>query len=388
MAEVQKPYRVYRGGRVKGKVPIHPPRDGTRPDRDAPRPPKLPRKRWGWPRRIGVLLSLLILLAIGWAIAGYFSLRSGAEQANKRLPRSAYPALAKQDGLLLSHPTTILLLGTDHANTDQRVTAHRSDSIMLVHTDPSRHRLAYLSIPRDLRVVVPGYGAEKINSAMQLGGPALAIRTIRGATYGRLPVNHVVVVDFAQFRDLIDSIGGVDVDVPAPILSNPFDCPYTQERCATWKGWRFAKGKQHMDGRRATIYSRIRVNQLNPAESDFTRAERQQQVMQATLRKLVSFGTFIRLPFRGDDMMKPLATDLSAGQFAQLGWAKFRAGTTLRCRLGGTSEYSGGQAVITPDTDNISVVLQVLGRAAPQLPRPGGGPYAGGCAVGDQQLTR
>ena len=88
-----------------------------------------------------------------------------------------------------------------------------------------------------------------------------------------------MVVNFAEFKDLIDKIGGIDVVVSGPILSK-FDCPYgTEARCARWPGWRFAKGKQHLNGRRALIYSRVRKNALNPAESDITRGERNQQVL-------------------------------------------------------------------------------------------------------------
>ena len=66
---------------------------------------------------------------------------------------------------MLSNPSTILLLGRDHENTDQRASLNHSDSIMVLRTDPSRHRLVYLSIPRDLRVPIPGHGEDRINSA-------------------------------------------------------------------------------------------------------------------------------------------------------------------------------------------------------------------------------
>src|SRR5437764_609725 len=83
---------------------------------------------------------------------------------------------------------------------------------------------------------------------------ALAIEEFTG-----LDVNHVIVVNFGDFKDLIDALGGVDVNVPKPIRSNRFDCPYpTQARCQKWQGWRFPKGMQHMGGERALIYSRIR----------------------------------------------------------------------------------------------------------------------------------
>ena len=139
-----------------------------------------------------------------------------------------------------------------------------------------------------------------------------------------------MIVDFRSFKSLIDNIGGVDVNVPAPILSNKFDCPYKASRCARWPGYRFHKGMQHMNGQRALVYSRIRENQLNPADSDITRGLRQQAVMRAVMAKLLGFGTVVKLPFNGDSLLQPLTTDLSAWQFVQLGWVIKRAGPDER----------------------------------------------------------
>jgi len=321
-----------------------------------------------------------------WGIAGYLSFRSGVDKANARLDQSVLPVLSKQNGLMLSNPTTMLLLGRDHENTDRRASLNHSDSIMVLRTDPSRHRLVYLSIPRDLRVPIPGHGEDRINSAFQLGGAALTVRTIESLT--GLQINHVMIVDFRSFKSLIDNIGGVDINVPAPILSNKFDCPYKASRCASWHGYRFNKGMQHMNGQRALIYSRIRENQLNPADSDITRGLRQQAVMRAVMAKLLGFGTVVSLPFNGDSLLKPLTTDLSAWQFVQLGWVLKRAGqkNALHCRLGGTATSIGGASVIVGDEQNISVVQMVTGRSAPQPPQPGSGQYGPGCVVGNRQF--
>ena len=107
-----------------------------------------------------------------------------------------------------------------------------------------------------------------MNAANQVGGPALTIATVRALT--GLPIHHVVVFDFDGFRELIDALGGVELNVPKRILSNKFDCPYKSARCDTWEGWRFEKG-QHMDGRRALVYARIRSNQNDPSDNDLTR---------------------------------------------------------------------------------------------------------------------
>lgn len=385
MPRGDKPYRVYRGGRTRGKVPAlpRPTREPRRDGRDSGGRAKPARKqrrqrRFGWGPRVALLLLLLVVALVAWAVTSYLAFRNGVEEANARVDARTLAALAPQDGLLLSEPTTILLLGTDHANRADRTTARRSDSMMLVRTDPQRGRVAYLSIPRDLHVTVPGLGETKINAAYQAGGAALAVRSVRGFT--GLPVNHVAVVDFGSFEELIDAVGGIEVDVPAPIVSKRFDCPYaTAVRCRQWPGWRFGKGTQHMGGRRALVYSRIRVNQLDAAETDITRGERQQQVLDAIAHKLTRPGTLARLPLIGDELLRPLASDLSAWQFIQLGWRKFRSGRTLQCRLGGDAVTIGGESFLSSSEDNRSVISMFLGTSAPQPPRPGSGPYGPGC---------
>jgi len=376
MAAGDKPYRLYRGGRVKGKVPLASrARPAAKPaDERGARPPR--RRRIVLWSALG--LAALVVLALVWGVLGYRSFADGVEQANDRLPRGANAALARHDGSLLSDPATILVIGTDGGKAPGRGDAKRSDSLLLLRTDPGTHRLAYLSIPRDLRVEVPGYGTAKINSANQFGGPALTIRTVRELT--GLPVHHVVVVDFDGFRELIDALGGIEVNVPKPILSNRFDCPYKPARCRAWEGWRFAKGTQHLDGRRALVYSRIRTNRLDPSETDITRGSRQQAVAEAVGDEIASLGTFLRLPFAGDSLAAPLATDLSAWELAQLGWVRFRADSSksLHCRLGGEPATIGGESVIIGSEGNVDVISMFLRRSAPLAP-PKGASYAPGC---------
>jgi LCP family protein required for cell wall assembly len=321
-------------------------------------------------------LAGLLVLFVVWAVAGWFSVSSGVADANKRLTPDAKTALTPQSGLLLSHSTTILMLGTDNAPIANRAGDMHSDSIMLVRTDPSHHRLYFLSIPRDLQVAIPGHGTQKINAAFQLGGAELAIKTIHDFT--SLDVNHVIVVNFADFRSMIDAVGGIDVNVPKPIRSNSFDCPYTAAKCAKWQGWRFAKGTQHMNGQRALVYSRIRENMLDASETDITRGARQQAVIDAVTSKLASFGTFLRLPFSGASLVKPLTTDLSAGQIVQLGWVKFRASSSssVHCRLGGDL---GGGGTGSPSEDNPATLAMFLGKSAPQPPTDA---FAPGCVTG------
>jgi LCP family protein required for cell wall assembly len=381
-ASGEKPYRVYRGGRQKGKVPL-PGRDERKPDRGDGKV-RRPRKAWTWRRWTLLVLLALVVLFVIWAVAGYLSVSSGVSDANNRLAPGTTAALTNPNGLILDSPTNILLLGTDHSTIQPgRSTDEHSDSMMLVRTDPSRHRITYLSIPRDLGVTINGV-YQKINGAMQLGGPKLAVQTVDQLLGSQLPVNHVAVVDFSSFKKLIDAVGGIDVNVPENILSNRFDCPYsTATRCQQWQGWRFHKGVQHMDGHTALIYSRIRENRLDPSWTDFKRSQNQQAVMQATLAKLASPTRFFSLPFDGSSLLAPISTDLSTWDFIQLAWVKFRAGDTVHCRLGGSAT---GNGYITGTEENIQVVQEVLGASAPQPPAPGTGLFGPGCVVGKQSF--
>jgi polyisoprenyl-teichoic acid--peptidoglycan teichoic acid transferase len=389
VASKDKPYRVYRGGRAKGPVRHEPSKDRSRrrgdgkdpQGRSAPSKPRRRGRRW---LRIGLVVVLLtILLVIVWAVLGYLAFRSGVQEANDRLDPRSERVLAPQDGSLLSNPSTTLVLGTDEG--EGREGPFRSDAILLVRTDPDEHRIALLSIPRDLRVEIPNRGVDKVNAAYAYGGSTLAINTVQTLVGDGLPINHVVVMNFADFKDVIDVLGGVTIDVNKRILSNPFSCPFaTKARCDRFKGYRFKRGEQEMNGRRALIYARIRQNQLDPADNDIARGQRQRQVLSATADEITSFGTFLRLPFIGDDLVAPLATDLSANELIQLGWVKRRIPESewINCQLGGSISNIDGQFFILGGEENRSVIGMVTGETAPQPPPPGAGPLGPGCRVG------
>src|SRR4029453_5975928 len=156
----EKPYRLYRGGRTKGRVPTvgrpekAPPREragrdgrsryrgpGPKPTAPGPRP-----IRWG--RELTIALVLIVLFFIVWAALGYLVFRSGVKDANKRLPAAAKRALTPDKGSLFSNSTGVLMLGTDHSLAASRTGDRHSDSITILRTDPAHRRLYYLSIPR------------------------------------------------------------------------------------------------------------------------------------------------------------------------------------------------------------------------------------------------
>ena len=388
MPSKDKPYKVYRGGRVKG--PVKPPRadraeaqDGDGYGRAHEKPKRKGPRRW---RRIVLLFLLgLIVLALVWALLGYLAVRRGVSEANDRLPDRARNALSPSEGSILTNPTNTLVLGADVGGRKDRQGPGRSDSMMLIRTDPDLHRhLLRRHAARPATSPSPGTERTRSTRPISFGGPALAIDTVENLT--GLPVNHVVIVDFESFREVVDAVGGIDVQNPKPILSaSKFDCPLKgAEACAKWKGWSFRKGEIHLDGRRALVYSRIRQNKLDPSESDVTRAERQQRVVQGVADEVVGLSGFLRMPLIGDDIVKPLATDLSTGELLQLGWVRRRAADdkTLRCRLGGDATSIGGAFVLRSSEDNRRVMESIVDPDAAPQPPPRGQPFAPGCYTG------
>lgn len=183
----------------------------------------------------------------------------------------------------------ILLLGSDSRDPDNKANPGewRTDTLILVHI-PSSHDKAYLvSLPRDLYVHVPqsqtnpklGNTKAKINAAFAWGGVPLTVQTVEGYTGVR--IDHVVLIDFAGFKEVVDALGGIDMYIEQDIKS--IHPPHRQ----------FKKGDMHLDGAAALDYVRQRYQF---AEGDFARMRHQQQFMRAVLDKAVSAGTLANLP--------------------------------------------------------------------------------------------
>ncbi len=183
-----------------------------------------------------------------------------------------------------TEPLLMLLIGVDQ----QTEFESRSDTMILVWVDPVKKQAAMLPLPRDLKVIVPGFGIHKINAAYAIGeaqdveggGPALTVQTIE-ANFG-LTINHFAQVNFDGFVSVVDILGGITLDVPYPIKDNEYpaeDLKYTRVY--------FPAGWQHMDGERTLQYARTRH-----ADNDAQRSIRQQQVLMA-LRQQADIGDLI-----------------------------------------------------------------------------------------------
>jgi LCP family protein required for cell wall assembly len=285
--------------------------------------PQVARKRklFRWWYLLAIPLALAVVLGV-WAYLGYTAFSKAVHHSNRDVGSDVRRALVDPKGGVLGKPTTILVLGSDQRGHQ----AARSDTIMLMRFDPASHALSELSIPRDTLVTVPGHGQTKINEAYFWGGAPLAIKVVR--SYTGVPINHVMMVNFHGFPKLIDSVGGVVVDVPHDITSW-----YSGNRIVHFK-----KGPQLMMGQQALIYARLRH-----VDNDFMRMGRQQQVVQALETKITRPRDLWDLPWTGARFMRGVTTDLRTDQILGLAYLDWRArGHQYKSVVVGTPEMIGG----------------------------------------------
>ena len=178
-------------------------------------------------------------------------------------------------------PVDVLVLGLDARQGEGNQA--RADSLLLVGVNPPGLQVSLLSIPRDLRLDVPGYGVQPINTANMLGEMAEAgsgsqlVAAALEAPLG-VGVDRTVRLRFEDLAALIDAAGGVTIDVERTIRDEAFPVSDTETTLV-----QFEPGMQWMDGERALQYARTRH-----ADDDYARAGRQQQVMQAFARQLLN----------------------------------------------------------------------------------------------------
>ena len=181
-------------------------------------------------------------------------------------------------------PQTIAILGSD-ARTGGGDTAGdpgRSDTTLLLRLDPDTGQIALMSIPRDLKVDIPGVGTDKFNAAYSYGGPELTLKTIKSVT--GLDINHVVNIDFQGFAEAIDAIGCVFIDVDRHYYHSNVGLPASEQYAEI----DIEAGYQKLCGPDALEYARYRHT-----DTDLARAARQQGLL-AQVRARLSIGEVLK----------------------------------------------------------------------------------------------
>ena len=347
--------------RDRAKLPSRRPRGGGEPP--GPRHPRAPfnlRRVFKW----------LALAALGWILLSFLAFAVSAQIQSFKLSGEASKELSG-DPLLLPSAQTILVLGTDArppGSGDRDVSEEcfeqqsrgekphepcfegefRADTLMLIRAGGGAFRK--LSIPRDAFAEIPGSAPTKINAAFAYGGAALQIKTVE--QFLGIEIDHVAIVDFPGFEDLIDAVGGVEVDVPNKLCADISGGSGGGQGGITL---RLKKGENTLDGRKALAYSRIRkVSECpGPGKSayslgydDLDRERAQQQVINGIKGRLTDPlrlpYNFVKGPIIGWEAPKAFVSDMGFLTMPQLVLAAGIGGSAPAEILCGTEQTECG----------------------------------------------
>src|SRR5579884_1082953 len=309
--------------------PTRPLRPEQRMPGNAGSQPPARKARRGCSRRLRILLYtflVLTLLMCGLFVYAYAYFQNNINQPIQHFIHAVSRSNDEPpvNGVALTdRPWNMLLLGSDN-DSKYNFPALLTQVMMVVHVDPASNSVYMVSIPRDSWVYVPEVGGmHKIDQAFFLGaaphssfddGVRLARLTVE-KDYG-IAIDRYAWVGLDGFASVIDTLGGVDVDVTHPILDDnyPDDTsgkgdPYGLKRLY------IVPGPQHMNGQQALAYVRSRHADL---VGDIGRTERQQEVLTALKKKLNISSVFEHLPELFHDLSGKVYTDLSEGEMLSL----------------------------------------------------------------------
>lgn len=297
-------------------------------------------------RRI-LFLSLLLIIGAGSYI-GYVFYQT-LEAAN-----SSYDDLGREKSKLResavsisNDPVSILLLGVENYSSGGN--GGRSDTLMVATFNPEDQTMKLLSIPRDTRVEIPGEGLDKINHSFSKGGKELTIETVED--FLEIPIDYYATVNFDGFKNIVDIVGGITVDVPFDFEQNSDD-PKAEKL-------QFFKGPMELDGRYALAYARMRLQDPN---NDIGRNERQQQVVKAIIDEIASADTLFKVDQLTDEVGKNVETNMKVSEllgFYQK-YSGFNTNNIETIKLEGVGEYIGGVAYWLPEEESVIEIQNEL----------------------------
>lgn len=245
-------------------------------------------------------------------------------------------------------PLNVLVLGVDE-RPDSEEEGSRTDTIMLVQVLPETGDVKLLSVPRDLLVEIEPGVEDRINTAYAYGGVEQTMSALGG--YTGVPIDYYAVVDFEGFRDVINAMGGVEMDVEDEIPPK----------------YGIQDGLQTLNGAQALFYARYRGTTCG----DLDRIERQQQLVAALRSKALGWDTVRKVPDISRVMYRNVETNLGFDQAVALGRTLIGRGRDARMtstKLKGTSDtLENGNQVLVPDETANEAILQEFFSGVPRV---------------------
>ena len=207
-------------------------------------------------------------------------------------------------------------------------TASRSDVTMLARIDPDKGVVDLISVPRDTMIDIEGHGTQKINAAYAFGGPSQAVNTL--STFAGVPISHYVEVHFEELKDVVNELGGIEVNVPESFYSDT-------------SGISLEAGEQTLNGDEALAFARERHA---TRAGDFSRAQAQRLIIMAIVEKVLAASP-TEIPGTVESLARCVTTDYSVTDLVSL---------ALTFKDNGLTMYSAACPSYTLNQDGISYV--------------------------------
>src|SRR3954454_2173149 len=382
-----KVYRARRGIFSRLRTPDLPSQKRkTSGEKKGPSPGKPPKPRpggWTW-RRVAKWAAIA---AGGWILLSLVAFMVSAGIQSTKLANPVGDVLNGNPFLAVS-PQTILVLGSDVrpsglASKGEATPAHcvkaasrgerppktcnpyRSDTLLLVRAGGTTFRK--LSIPRDTLATIPGHGGQKINSAYAFGGAKLTVQTLED--FLGTPIDHIAVVDFNGFRDFINLIGGVEVNLATKVCSD-----ISGGAANGGFSLRLSKGTHTLDTDQALTLARTRENSCGSGKfsgTDIQRAQFQQDVINGIKSQLTDPArlpyNFIHGPFIAWNAPRAFVSDMGALTLPQLVFSAAISGTSGSDVLVPSSTSAAGNLVVS-HSECVRAVTKFLGHPPPKSP--------------------
>lgn len=330
------------------------------------------KKKMGRGKKIAIIVAAVVVVALigcGTALAFYINgINSTLTTGGKTEEQLA--AIDQQlTSSNLNEPFYLVLIGSD-IRPGQSQSESRSDTNILVRVDGSKNQVTMVSIPRDTAIDIDGHGISKFNNAYTYNGAAGVIQET--SELCGVDIAHYAEVNFDNLIDLVDAVGGVDVEVDEliddPKADGSIDDPENIKHIV------IEPGLQHLDGEAALVFARSRAY----ADGDFTRTQNQRKLIQAIVDKVLSLPV-TELPGVIEAAAKCVTTDLSVTDIISLAQQFQDEGdlTVYSAMVPSVAQYVNGVSYVFTDTEQLAEMMRVV--------EEGGDPS--GITVSDEMLA-
>ena len=313
------------------------------------------KRRGRWLKRLLLILLIILLIIVGYGIYVYIKASNAIKESQVDLGTKS--ALRDEAVTIGKDPISILIMGVENYSTGGK--DGRADTQIVITMNPDTDEMTMVTVPRDTRVNIDNAGEytgmHKINSAYTYGsitgyGPEkLQVETVEKLL--NIPIDTFVAVDFDGFRDIVDALGGVDIDIKEGFWEKNI---FNNDKRIYFKA-----GPAHLNGEEALAFVRMRKRAVNVS---YSRDERQRQFLKASVNQAVSAGTIFKVGQITDILGDHVKTNLNAKEIYAIErqYSSIKNSSMKTIEIKGQDEMVNGLSYFIPDGTSLEETSQKL----------------------------